>query len=160
MLQNIHVYKKCCSFELYIHLFTKLLGSTTVFNIDNNQKCFLSSKSVYYYDFWRSCDTEVWSNDAENSVLITEINYILTLYSHRKQIFHIIKRFHYFEKILPINAALVSRRDIHIFKWSKSEQKHRGHKGWGVSKWSAVVANCTEAPFCWSRRIWASNSEW
>ncbi len=22
-----------------------------VFNIDNNQKCFLSSKSVYYYDF-------------------------------------------------------------------------------------------------------------
>ncbi len=33
------------------------------FNIDN--------KSAYYYDFWRSCDTEVWSNDAEN----TEINY-------------------------------------------------------------------------------------
>ncbi len=24
-----------------------------------------------------SCDTEVWSNDAENSALITEINYIL-----------------------------------------------------------------------------------
>ncbi len=22
-----------------------------VFNIDNNQKCFLSSKSAYYYDF-------------------------------------------------------------------------------------------------------------
>ncbi len=30
------------------------------------------SKSAYYYDFWRSCDTEDWSNDAEN----TEINYI------------------------------------------------------------------------------------
>ncbi len=28
--------------------------------------------------FWRSCDTEDWSNDAENSALITEINYILT----------------------------------------------------------------------------------
>ncbi len=28
----------------------------------------------YYYDFWRSCDTEDWSNDAEN----TEINYSLT----------------------------------------------------------------------------------
>ncbi len=48
-----------------------------VFNIDN-QKCFLSSKSVYYYDFWRSCDTEDWSNDAENTALITEINYSLT----------------------------------------------------------------------------------
>ncbi len=32
------------------------------------------NKSVYYYDFWRSCDTEDWSNDAEN----TEINYSLT----------------------------------------------------------------------------------
>ncbi len=39
-----------------------------VFNIDN-QKLFLSSKSAYYYDFWRSCDTEDWSNDAENSAL-------------------------------------------------------------------------------------------
>ncbi len=47
------------------------------FNIDNNQKCFLSSKSAYYYDFWRSCDTEDWSNNAENTALITEINYIL-----------------------------------------------------------------------------------
>ncbi len=34
-------------------------------------------KSAYYYDFWRSCDTEDWSNDAENTALITEINYIL-----------------------------------------------------------------------------------
>ncbi len=25
----------------------KILGSTTVLNIDNNQKCFLSSKSAY-----------------------------------------------------------------------------------------------------------------
>ncbi len=25
-----------------------------------------------------SCDTEDWSNDAENSALITKINYILT----------------------------------------------------------------------------------
>ncbi len=27
----------------------------------------LSSESAYYYDFWRSCDTEDWSYDAENS---------------------------------------------------------------------------------------------
>ncbi len=48
-----------------------------MFSIDNNQKCFLSSKSAYYNDFWRSCDTEDWSNDAENSAFITGINYIL-----------------------------------------------------------------------------------
>ncbi len=28
----------------------------------------------HYYDFWRSCDTEDWSNDAENTALSTEIN--------------------------------------------------------------------------------------
>ncbi len=60
----------------YITFSTKIWSSTTVFNIDNNQKWFLSSKSVYYNDFWRSCDTEDWSNDAENTDLITEINYI------------------------------------------------------------------------------------
>ncbi len=49
-----------------------------IFNIDHNQKCFLSSKSAYYYDFWRSCDTEDCSNDAENTALITEIKYSLT----------------------------------------------------------------------------------
>ncbi len=41
---------------------TKILSSTTVFNIDNNQKC------SEYNDFWRSCDTEDCSNDAENTV--------------------------------------------------------------------------------------------
>ncbi len=29
----------------------------------------MSSKSAYYYDFRRSCDTEDWSNDAENTAL-------------------------------------------------------------------------------------------
>ncbi len=82
MWQNIYISNKCCSFELSIHLWilkNKIYHSfhknITVFNIDNNQKCFLSSKSAYYYDFWRSCDTEDWSNDAENTALI---NYSLT----------------------------------------------------------------------------------
>ncbi len=51
-------------------------SSPAVFNIDYNNKyfiLFLSSKSVYYTDFWRSCDTEDWTNSA----LITEINSIL-----------------------------------------------------------------------------------
>jgi len=30
---------------------TKILSSTTVFNIDYNQKCFLNSKSSYLNDF-------------------------------------------------------------------------------------------------------------
>ncbi len=34
-------------------------------------------KSSYYNDFWRSCDTEDWSNDAVNTALIKAINYIL-----------------------------------------------------------------------------------
>jgi len=39
---------------------TKVLSSTTVFSIDNN-KCFLSRMISE-----GSCDTEDWSNDAEN----------------------------------------------------------------------------------------------
>ncbi len=56
-------------------------------NIDNNQKCFLSSKSVYYYDFWRSCDTEDWSNDAENTALDHRNKLYLNIYSNRNLLF-------------------------------------------------------------------------
>ncbi len=35
----------------------------------NNIKQHNTHKSVYYYDFWRSCDTEDCSNDAENTAL-------------------------------------------------------------------------------------------
>ncbi len=84
MFQKISISNIFYSFELSIHLWiltnkniyfsTKILGSTTVLNIDNNQKY---SWAAYYYDFWRSCDTEDCSNDDENTALITEINYIL-----------------------------------------------------------------------------------
>jgi len=57
MLQNISISDKC-SFEVSFHqsilkknvlrlVSTKLLSSTTVFNIDRNNKSFLSSKSSY-----------------------------------------------------------------------------------------------------------------
>ncbi len=36
--------------KLY-HSFTKILRSMTVFNTDNNKKCFLSIKSAYKNDF-------------------------------------------------------------------------------------------------------------
>jgi len=48
-----------------------------VSNTDNNQKYFLSSKSFIRVISEGSCGTEDWSNDAENTDLITEINYIL-----------------------------------------------------------------------------------
>ncbi len=38
----------------------------TVFNIDNIKTCFLSSKSHFSIMSEGSCDTEDWSNDAEN----------------------------------------------------------------------------------------------
>ncbi len=53
---------------------TKIWSSTIVFNF-NKRKC-SNRKSVYYTDFWRSCDTEDWSNDAENAALTTGINHI------------------------------------------------------------------------------------
>ncbi len=68
-------------------------------NIDDNQKWLLSSKSAYYNDFWRSCDTEDWSNDAENTDLITEINYILH-YSYTEISYFKLQIFHYFTVIL------------------------------------------------------------
>jgi len=49
-------YFKCCFFsfpsikKILKNVFTvttKILRSTTVFNIDNNEKCFLSTKSAY-----------------------------------------------------------------------------------------------------------------
>ncbi len=46
---------------------TKILGGTTAFNIHNNKKCFLSSKSHIKMISVGSCDTEDRSNDAKNS---------------------------------------------------------------------------------------------
>ncbi len=57
--------------------FSKKYDAYDVFNTDNNQKYVLSSKSVYYYDFWRSCDSEGIMMLKIQSC-ITEINYILT----------------------------------------------------------------------------------
>ncbi len=95
------------------HGFHKNIQQHNCFSIDDNQKCFLSSKSSYYNDFWRSCDTEDWSNDAENTALITEINYILT-YIHIEKLFEIIIIFHNITDNCSfdyINAALVSWRE-------------------------------------------------
>ncbi len=51
--------KKCVTVS------TKILSSTTVFNIDNN---WVSNHHIIMISEG-SCDTEDWSNDAENSAL-------------------------------------------------------------------------------------------
>ncbi len=53
-----------------------------IFSID--KKCFVSSKSVYDNDFWRSRDTEDWRNDAENTALHHKNKLHLKIYSNRK----------------------------------------------------------------------------
>ncbi len=58
-----------------------------IFNIDNNHEYLLSSKSAYYYDFWRSCDTEDWSNDAENTAAHHRNKLQFNRYSQRKLLF-------------------------------------------------------------------------
>ncbi len=42
------------------------------------------SWASYYYDFWRSCDTEDWSNDAGNTAAHHRNKLQLNTYSHRK----------------------------------------------------------------------------
>ncbi len=94
---------------------TKILGSMTVFNIENNNKCLLSSISVYYYDFWRSCDTEDWSNDAENTALITEINYILTDIHIENSYFKLLIIFHNFTIFTVFLSIRVFFQKINIY---------------------------------------------
>ncbi len=48
------------------------------FSIDNNNTCFLSTNQHISLISEGSCDTEDWSNDAENTALTTGRNYILT----------------------------------------------------------------------------------
>ncbi len=124
MLQNISISNNVLLNFLFIKeswkiqcitVSTKILGSTTVFNIDNNQKCFLSSKSVYYNDFWRSCDTEDWRNDAENTAAHHRHKLQFKMYWQKMVILKCINISHYhsFYCIFgQINAGLVSLRDF------------------------------------------------
>jgi len=43
--------KKCIA--VVLKKCTQILSGKTVFNIDNNDKCYLSTKSAYSKDFWR-----------------------------------------------------------------------------------------------------------
>jgi len=69
MLQKLSISDKCCSSELSIHQIILKKMYTTVFNIDNNNKCFLDHQILTLLISGGSCDTEDWSNDAEHSDL-------------------------------------------------------------------------------------------
>ncbi len=96
---------------------TKRLGGTTVCNIDNNQKYF-SSKSAYYYDFWRSRDTEDLSIDAENTDLITEINNSLQYIYIENCYFQLNNCFTILQFLLYFFIKAMSRKD---FFWKHDE---------------------------------------
>ncbi len=50
-------------------------------------RCFLTANQFISMFFEGLCDTGDWRNDAENSVLTTEINYTLKHIQIRKQLF-------------------------------------------------------------------------
>ncbi len=55
---------------------TKILSSTTVVNIGNNNVSWAANQHIILISEG-SCDTEDWSNDAENTALTSRINYTL-----------------------------------------------------------------------------------
>ncbi len=88
-----------------LFLSQKIIISTIFFNMGNNKKCFLSSKSAHYNDFWRI----MWHWRLEyccwNSALITEINYILK-YINIENSYSNCKNFsQYYRIFIQINAA-------------------------------------------------------
>ncbi len=68
-----------------------------------------ASWAVYYYDFWRSCDTEDWSNDAEIQLRITGINDSLTYFPMKNSCKNIPQFYCIFNRI---NATLVCRKRL------------------------------------------------
>jgi len=64
--------------NMYIIVSTKILSSTTVFNIDTNQKCFLSSKFIILEGFLKDRVTlKIGVMMLKIQLCIAEINYIL-----------------------------------------------------------------------------------
>ncbi len=78
MLQKLFISDKCLSLDLSIHQRILKKMYSTVLNIDNNNNVSWAANQHIIMISEGSCDTEDWSNDAENTALIAEINYILT----------------------------------------------------------------------------------
>ncbi len=63
--------------------YTKILGSTTVFNIDNNQKCFLIINQYIIMISGDHVTLKTGVTMLKIQCRITEIHYILTIYSQK-----------------------------------------------------------------------------
>ncbi len=74
--------------------------------MDYNLKILLNYISELNDHSWRSCDSEDWSNDAENAALATGINYILN-----RKVYFSFKNIAAFA--VQLKAASVSRRDFY-----------------------------------------------
>ncbi len=106
-LDSIYTYN--CT---YIYLFT------SVFNIDNNKKCFLSRKSAYYNDFWRIMwhwRLVLWS---ESSAFHLRNKLNLTINSHRKHILNCnnISQYYSFCCIFLSNKCSYGEHNKHLSK--------------------------------------------
>ncbi len=77
--------------KLNVSVSTKILGSITVFNIDNNQKCFLSSILQWFLKIMWHCRLEQWCWKYS----FDQINKLhFNTYTHRNQLFRIFIIFH------------------------------------------------------------------
>ncbi len=64
-------------------MYSQKYEAAQLFNIVNNNNCFWAANQHIRMISEGSCDTEDWSNDAENSAFITAINYILNIFKYK-----------------------------------------------------------------------------
>ncbi len=88
---KVFISNKCCSFQLIFIKVTKMFSRFPQKNSNLFSRLIIRNVSSAANQHIRmiserSCDTEDWSNDAENSALIIAINYILS-YIHRELLF-------------------------------------------------------------------------
>ncbi len=82
MLQKISISNKCCSFELSIN------------QKNHERKCITAANQNIRMISEGSCDTEDWSNDAENSALHHRNILHFKIYYNRKWFLYILIIFH------------------------------------------------------------------
>ncbi len=118
-LQKISISNKCCSFELSIHLW--ILKNKMYHSFHKNIVLFSTliiirnvswAANQHIRWFWRSGDTEDWSNDAENTALITEINYSLQIFTQKTAISNTNNISQFWLYFWLNKCSLVSRRDF------------------------------------------------
>ncbi len=141
MLQNIDILNKCFSFELYIHQTILKIKSIT-FPQKYEAAQLFSSLIIIRNVSWSpnqhirmiseaSCDTEDWSNDAENSALITEINYSLKYIHNENSIIAII-----FHSSTVFTVFLINKCSLGEQKRLLKKTWQTWDKIWDINVWN------------------------